>query len=58
MSLLAPLSIGDLADRLTILRIKSQRIAEPFKLSYRYRRARDSPARALDFRVALTATPA
>ena len=34
MSLLAPLSIGDLADRLTILRIKSQRIAEPFKLSY------------------------
>ena len=34
MSLLAPTSVGDLADRITILRIKSQRIADPFKLSY------------------------
>jgi hypothetical protein len=34
VSLLAPLSIGDLCDRITILRIKSQRIADPFKLSY------------------------
>ena len=34
MTILAPLSIGDLADRITILRIKQQRITDPFKLSY------------------------
>lgn len=34
MSLSCPTSVGDLADRLTILRIKYQRITDPYRLSY------------------------
>ena len=33
MEILAPISVGELIDKITILRIKSRRIADPAKLA-------------------------